>query len=109
MKKFNYFSSEDTFIVIIWDFSNPMEDLAVECSTRCLSETNGEAERVYVGVRKISNTEAKCACIPRTSMLLGLVDGTKSDGTTEPEYDAYSYLNNEPKQIGAYVYSVFSK
>ena len=95
--------------MIGWDFSNPKEDLALQCSTQCLSSTSGESERVYVGIRKISDSEAKCACIPRTNKLWGMVDGTNADGSTETGYDAYNDINIDMKSVGAYVYSIFAK
>ena len=70
-----------------------------------------EVLRVYVGVRKVSDTAAKCACIPRGwgAKLLGFVDGTNADGSTPAGLDAYTDTQANQMEFGAYVYALFNK
>ena len=97
--------AEDTSIELTVDAVNTANrgNHAKLCSDKC-AETENEVNRVYIGLRSVSNTKVKCACIPRDfTKIIGVVPEGTSHG------NGYWHKKPEKRSNGAYVYSFFRK
>ena len=74
---------------------------ANKCHNLCIKEKK-EIVRAYVGIRTVSDTLVKCACIPRDfSKIIGVVPASTADR------DAYTSKTPDKKANGLFIYSIF--
>ena len=73
------------------------------CSDKC-AETEDEVNRVYIGLRRVSDTKVKCACIPRDfTKIIGVAPESASNR------NGYWHKKPEKRSNGAYIYTFFRK
>ena len=97
--------AEDTSIELTVDIVTGANrgDHAKLCSDKC-AETEDEVNRVYIGLRSVSDTKVKCACIPRDfNKIIGMVP------EDTPHRNGYQIKKPEARDNGAYIYSFFRK
>ena len=79
--------------------ASTMPKKAKTCHDRCADEVT-PVNHVYVGLRSVSDTVVKCACIQRDfSKIIGFVANSN--------YDAFTAKQPDAKENGLYIYSLF--
>ena len=74
---------------------------------RCIKECGAkvpEVDRVFIGLRTVSDKLVKCACIGRNfGKIIGMVP------SDVPNSDGYDSKSPERRENGAFVYKVYRK